>query len=45
MRIVEPTMDEYESGKLPLGGKWFDVTLKDGKRARFDAEQFALVHS
>ncbi|GAA2355300.1 hypothetical protein Cme02nite_69330 [Catellatospora methionotrophica] len=43
VNIVEPTMDEYRSGKLPLGGKWFDVTLKDGKAARFDAEHITHI--
>lgn len=36
--IVEPTIEEYRSGKLPLGGKWFDVAMKDGTQARFDGE-------
>lgn len=36
--IVEPSLDEYRLGKLPLGGKWFDVAMKDGTQARFDAE-------
>lgn len=36
--IVEPSIEEYRTNRLPLGGKWFDVAMKDGTQARFDAE-------
>jgi HK97 family phage portal protein len=32
-----PTVDEITRGEVPLGGKWFEVTLADGTRARYDA--------
>lgn len=32
-----PTPDEYNTGKLPRGGKWFTLTLADGERVRYDA--------
>lgn len=41
--IVEPTIEEHRSGKLPLGGKWFDVQMKDGSQARFDAQHVTHI--
>ena len=35
--IEDPTAEEYRSGKLPVGRKWFKVTLNDGTQPRLDA--------
>lgn len=43
VRICEPTPDEYRTGQVPLGGRWFDVTLRDGTFARFDANHITYV--
>lgn len=37
VQVEKPTPDEYRDGPLPLGGKWFNLTLDDGKRVRWDA--------
>ncbi len=39
-RVVLPSLDEYRSGRLPLGGVWFDVTLDSGETRRYDATDF-----
>ncbi|WP_433368387.1 phage portal protein [Actinoplanes sp. CA-142083] len=33
----EPTLDDYRTGNLPLGGKWFNLTLDNGDLVRWDA--------
>lgn len=38
--VVQPSIEEYRSGKLPVGGVWFDVTLDTGELRRFDATDF-----
>lgn len=39
-----PSMEEYANPeKMPLGGKWFDVTLNDGTFATFDARNITHV--
>lgn len=38
-----PTIDEYKSGRLPVGGLWFDVSLDDGSQRRYDARDFWYV--
>ena len=35
--VEKPTLDEYRSGKLPVGGKWFNLTLDNGEIVRWDA--------
>ena len=37
VQIEEPTPQEYKDGKLPLGGKWFKVTMQDNSQKKFDA--------
>jgi HK97 family phage portal protein len=39
-RVEDPTVDEYQSGNLPVGGKWFVVQLNDGTQSRLDARDF-----
>jgi HK97 family phage portal protein len=39
-RVEDPTVDEYQSGNLPVGGKWFVVQLNDGTQSRLDATDF-----
>jgi HK97 family phage portal protein len=38
-----PTTDEYATGDLPVGGLWFDVSLADGSRKRFDQTDWFYV--
>jgi HK97 family phage portal protein len=38
-----PTAEEYQSGRLPVGGLWFRVTLADGKQVRLDGDGFWYV--
>lgn len=42
-QVVQPTVDEFQSGKLPAGGVWFEVSLNDGERVRLDADDFWYV--
>lgn len=42
-RVVQPSLDEQTSGRLPVGGVWFDVTLDTGQTVRLDAEDFWYV--
>lgn len=42
-RAVEPSLDEYASGRLPVGGLWFDVRLDTGETRRYDASDFWYV--
>ncbi len=44
-QAVLPSLDEYTSGRLPAGGLWFDVTMDDGSRRRFDRNDFWYVPS
>lgn len=39
VQVESPTLDEYRTGRLPLGGKWFKVTLDDGSQKKWDANQ------
>jgi HK97 family phage portal protein len=42
--VVRPTSDEYAHPEtLPAGGLWFDVSMPDGTRRRFDSEDFWYV--
>lgn len=43
--VTAPTLDEYRTGRVPRGGVWFDVTMNDGTRRRFDADDFWYVPS
>lgn len=38
-----PSLDEYRLNTLPVGGKWFDVSLRDGTRATFDAQHITHI--
>lgn len=38
-----PTMEEYRSGRLPVGGVWFRLTMADGTQKRLDATDFWYV--
>jgi HK97 family phage portal protein len=38
-----PTLDEYQSGRLPAGGLWFRVTLADRSQVRLDQNDFWYV--
>lgn len=38
VQLEKPTLDEYRDGPLPVGGKWFNITLDDGSRVRWDAQ-------
>lgn len=38
-----PTLAEYQSGNLPVGGLWFCINLADGSKARFDASEFWYI--
>lgn len=38
-----PTVDEYRSGRLPVGGLWFRVCLADGTQVRLDQTDFWYV--
>jgi HK97 family phage portal protein len=38
-----PTVDEYRSGRLPVGGLWFRVCLADGTQIRLDQTDFWYV--
>lgn len=38
-----PTMAEYRSGGLPVGGLWFRVTFADGEQKKLDATDFWYV--
>lgn len=42
-RPVEPSIAEYQTGRLPVGGLWFDVRLDTGQTRRFDAQDFWYV--
>lgn len=42
-RPVEPSIHEYQTGRLPVGGLWFDVRLDTGQTRRFDATDFWYV--
>lgn len=35
--IEEPTPEDFRRGVLPLGGKWFNITMQDNTRKRLDA--------
>lgn len=37
--VERPTMDEYRTGNLPAGGKWFRITLDNGEQVKYDADQ------
>jgi HK97 family phage portal protein len=39
----QPTLAEFQSGKLPVGGLWFRVSLNDGTQVRLDATDFWYV--
>ncbi len=42
--VIEPSIDEQaDPTKMPAGGLWFDVHLKDGRQVRYDAEDFWYV--
>jgi len=41
--VCQPTIDEYRTGKLPLGGVWFDLMLNDGTQVRLDGQDFWYV--
>jgi HK97 family phage portal protein len=38
-----PTPEEFRTGNLPAGGLWFDLTLGDGTKVVFDADEFWYV--
>jgi HK97 family phage portal protein len=38
-----PTIAEYQTGELPVGGLWFRVSLNDGTQVRLDATDFWYV--
>ncbi len=42
-QTVRPTVEEYRAGRIPRGGLWFDVTMNDGTRRRYDADDFWYV--
>jgi HK97 family phage portal protein len=42
-QIRQPTIAEFQSGNLPAGGVWFDVSMNDGTRVSLDAEDFWYV--
>lgn len=35
--VEAPTPEDHREGKLPVGGKWFRLTLADGKAVRYDS--------
>jgi HK97 family phage portal protein len=37
--IEEPTREEHQKGDLPIGGKWFVLTLDNGEQVRWDASR------
>lgn len=43
VQVSTPTPDEYRSGRLPVGGKWFDVTLDDHSSVRLDGTRVTHV--
>lgn len=38
-----PSIEEYQSGNLPVGGLWFCINLADGSRTRLDATEFWYI--
>jgi HK97 family phage portal protein len=38
-----PTLEEFQSGKLPVGGLWFRATFADGTQKKLDATDFWYV--
>lgn len=38
-----PTLEEYKSGRLPVGGLWFRVQLADGTQVKLDQTDFWYV--
>lgn len=43
VQVCWPTPDEYRAGRLPVGGKWFDVGFLDGTRRRLDATEITHI--
>lgn len=43
--VEEPTLQQHQEGKLPVGGLWFRVQLADGRQETFDARDFWYVPS
>lgn len=42
--IVAPSLEEYaDPARMPVGGKWFDVTMLDGSQGRFDGRTITHV--
>lgn len=37
VQVIEPTEEEYKSGDLPRGGKWFQLRLRGGDTAKYDS--------
>jgi HK97 family phage portal protein len=38
-----PSVGDYQTGNLPVGGLWFDIQLADGTRVRLDGLDFWYV--
>jgi HK97 family phage portal protein len=38
-----PSVGDYQTGNLPVGGLWFDIALNDGTKTRLDATDFWYV--
>lgn len=36
VQVSLPNVGDYQAGNLPVGGLWFDISLPNGTRARFD---------
>lgn len=44
VQIVRPTLEEYgDPAKMPVGGKWFDVSMLDGRLIRFDGRTITHI--